>query len=68
MDLTGISIDLSDYMELAVFLVIALLSYWGIMKGIDLIDSSRESKKASAYFDYWDSIGTKYDPTGRYKL
>lgn len=42
MDLTGISIDLSDYIEIATFLVVSLVSFWAIMKGIDLWGSKTD--------------------------
>ena len=36
-DLTGVSVDTSDYVAIATFLVTALVAFWGIRKGLALL-------------------------------
>ena len=38
MDLSGIAVDLTDFMAIAVFLIGALITFWGIRKGLGLLD------------------------------
>jgi len=35
-DLTGITVDLADYQAIAKVLIVALVSFWGIKKGMSL--------------------------------
>jgi NADH:ubiquinone oxidoreductase subunit 3 (subunit A) len=48
MDLTGISIDLSDYIEIATFLVVALVTFCAMVRGFDLL-GSKSTKKGYRY-------------------
>ena len=36
-DLTGVSVDTTDYVNIATFLVTALVAFWGIKKGLALL-------------------------------
>ena len=36
-DLTGVTVDTSDYIAIATFLITALVAFWGIRKGIGLL-------------------------------
>ena len=36
-DLSGVSVDTSDYIAIATFLITALVAFWGIKKGLALI-------------------------------
>ncbi len=36
-DLTGVSVDTSDYITIATFLITALVAFWGIKKGLALL-------------------------------
>ncbi len=37
LDLTGVSVDTADYIAIATFLIGALVSFWGIKKGLGLL-------------------------------
>ena len=37
LDLTGVSVDTTDYITIATFLITALVAFWGIKKGIALL-------------------------------
>lgn len=37
LDLTGVTVDTSDYITIAQFLVTALVGFWGVRKGIALL-------------------------------
>ena len=36
-DLTGVTVDTSDYIAIATFLITALVAFWGIKKGLGLL-------------------------------
>jgi hypothetical protein len=36
-DLTGVSVDTSDYLTIATFLITALVAFWGVRKGLALL-------------------------------
>ncbi len=36
-DLTGVTVDTTDYIAIATFLITALVAFWGIRKGIGLL-------------------------------
>jgi len=36
-DLTGVTVDTSDYISIATFLITALVAFWGIKKGLALL-------------------------------
>ena len=36
LDLTGVSVDTTDYITIATFLIGALVTFWGIKKGLAL--------------------------------
>ena len=37
LDLTGITVDQTDYVSIATFLIAALVAFWGIKKGLALL-------------------------------
>lgn len=37
-DLTGVSVDTADYISIATFLITALVAFWGIRKGLALLN------------------------------
>lgn len=37
LDLTGVTVDTTDYISIATFLVTALVAFWGVKKGIGLL-------------------------------
>ena len=37
LDLTGVSVDTTDYSTIATFLITALVGFWGIKKGLALL-------------------------------
>jgi len=37
LDLTGVSVDTTDYITIATFLITALVAFWGVKKGIGLL-------------------------------
>lgn len=47
LDLSGVVIDTIDYEVIAVFLIGALVVYWGIRKGLELL----EGRKIGRYLD-----------------
>jgi len=49
LDLTGLSVDMTDYFTIATFLVGGLVAFWGIRKGLELLDNKR-------FQDYMDEI------------
>lgn len=36
-DLTGVTVDTTDYIAIATFLITALVAFWGIRKGLALL-------------------------------
>ncbi len=36
LDLTGVTVDTTDYVTIATFLIGALVTFWGIKKGLSL--------------------------------
>ena len=36
-DLTGVTVDTTDYMTIATFLITALVAFWGVKKGLALL-------------------------------
>jgi hypothetical protein len=54
LDLTGVAIDTTDFETIAVFVIGALVVFWGIRKGIQLLSGSGEvsdSQKEDLYMD-----------------
>lgn len=37
LDLTGVTVDTTDYITIATFLVTALVAFWGVRRGLSLI-------------------------------
>lgn len=37
LDLTGVTVDTTDYITMAEFIVVALVAFWGIRKGLSLL-------------------------------
>lgn len=51
MDLSGVAVDLSDFTAIAVFLIGALVTFWGIRKGLQLLSGGSEYKQDPKGFD-----------------
>jgi len=39
LDLTGVSVDTTDYVTIAEFIIGALVAFWGIRRGLSLLRS-----------------------------
>ncbi len=66
LDLTGVFIDLSDYLAIAAFLIAALVAYWGIKKGLALLnmDSGNPFTESQFDVDYWTEKNSPYNQDG----
>lgn len=52
LDLTGIGVDTSDFLQIAALLISCLVGFWACRKGIELIEGAHSSKDNSVYYNH----------------
>lgn len=61
MDLSGLSVDLSDFIAIATFMIGALVSFWGIRKGLALLNGGGSYEYDPDGFDSEEGANDVYN-------